>query len=186
MCWKYQYFYKCEAWVNMLMFSTHEMKYVWYLPKKSKFSLSFLFENDTIQISLKKLKLFSVISHQLCGSSSCKRSLHLENGAECHFNEWMNHKKLATKGSRWQWPDFACRKSVTSAQYVDVIGTNVNVQSVISNKFHTYNKIFQTPFAPSFFNFRYSENINRITHLWTENITFIHRWYALISLLSIK
>ena len=28
--------------VKILMFSTHEMKYIWYLPKKSKFSFYFV------------------------------------------------------------------------------------------------------------------------------------------------
>ena len=31
----------------MLIFSLHEMKYIWYLPKKSKFSLYFKLNGNT-------------------------------------------------------------------------------------------------------------------------------------------
>lgn len=42
MWWKHWYFHECEARVKMQMFSKHEMKYFWYLPKKSKFSFYFI------------------------------------------------------------------------------------------------------------------------------------------------
>ena len=35
---KIRIFHECEARVKMLIFSPHEMKYIWYLPKKSIFS----------------------------------------------------------------------------------------------------------------------------------------------------
>ena len=41
-CWKHQNFHECKARVKILMFSTHEMKYTWYLPKKYKFSFYFI------------------------------------------------------------------------------------------------------------------------------------------------
>ena len=31
----------------MLIFSLHEMKYIWYLPKKSKFSFYFILNGNT-------------------------------------------------------------------------------------------------------------------------------------------
>ena len=35
-------FFTSYALVKMLIFSLHEMKYIWYLPKKSKFSFYFI------------------------------------------------------------------------------------------------------------------------------------------------
>ena len=44
MCWK-QHFNQCKAQVKMLKFSTHSIKYFWYLPKKREnFLLYFLGE----------------------------------------------------------------------------------------------------------------------------------------------
>ena len=40
-------FHECVARVKMLIFSTHEMKYIWYLSKKSKFSFSFILNGNT-------------------------------------------------------------------------------------------------------------------------------------------
>ena len=42
-------FHECVAQVKMLIFSPHEMKNIWYLPKKSKFS--FIFYSTEIQKS---------------------------------------------------------------------------------------------------------------------------------------
>ena len=44
---KISIFYECVARVKMLIFSTHEMKYIWYLPKKSKFSFYFILNGNT-------------------------------------------------------------------------------------------------------------------------------------------
>ena len=38
---KINIFHECVARVKMLIFSPHEMKYIWYMPKKSKVSLFF-------------------------------------------------------------------------------------------------------------------------------------------------
>ena len=37
--------------VKVLMFSTHEMKYIWYLPHKSKFSFYFVLFYATYNVS---------------------------------------------------------------------------------------------------------------------------------------
>ena len=80
----------------MLLFSTHKIKFVWYLPKQSKISFYFiLFQRTTgNETTLQKLTFFLTIS---CEFSLVQRvhwvyywvkhSLHLENGTECHFNE---------------------------------------------------------------------------------------------------
>ena len=39
MCWKYQKIHSCYALVNLLIFSSHSMKYIWYSPQKSKYPL---------------------------------------------------------------------------------------------------------------------------------------------------
>ena len=43
---KISIFHECVARVKMLIFSPHEMKYIWYLPKKSKFSFYFIFNSS--------------------------------------------------------------------------------------------------------------------------------------------
>ena len=43
----------------MLIFSPHEMKYIWYLPKKSKFSLYFILNGNTEITTLLLLGRFS-------------------------------------------------------------------------------------------------------------------------------
>ena len=40
-------FHECVARVRMLIFSPHEMKYIWYLPRKSKFSFYFILNGKT-------------------------------------------------------------------------------------------------------------------------------------------
>ena len=75
----------------MLIFSTHEMKYIWYMPKKSKFSFYFILNGNTEITTL----LFTWSFHvrfDFCSVFSgynigCKRGLHLENGLESYFNE---------------------------------------------------------------------------------------------------
>ena len=44
---KISIFHECVARVKMLIFSPHKMKYIWYLPKKSKFSLYFILNGNT-------------------------------------------------------------------------------------------------------------------------------------------
>ena len=39
---KISIFHECVARVKMLIFSPHSMKYIWYSPQKSKFSLYFI------------------------------------------------------------------------------------------------------------------------------------------------
>ena len=39
---KISIFHECAARVKNVMFSQNEMKYIWYLPKKSKFSFYFI------------------------------------------------------------------------------------------------------------------------------------------------
>ena len=39
-------FHECVARVKMLTFSPHEKKYIWYLPKKSKFSFYFILNGN--------------------------------------------------------------------------------------------------------------------------------------------
>ena len=43
---KISIFHECVAQVKMLIFSRHEMKYIWYLPKKSKFSFLILYSTE--------------------------------------------------------------------------------------------------------------------------------------------
>ena len=73
---------------DLLIFSTHEMKYFWYLLKKINFLFIFSVEG-------KKLNFFdSYFSLILPGSAGLVgiiwvSSLHLENGLLCHFNDWI-------------------------------------------------------------------------------------------------
>ena len=39
MSWKHRNFHSCCAFMKILMFSTHSMKYIWYSPQKSKYPL---------------------------------------------------------------------------------------------------------------------------------------------------
>ena len=43
MCFKHQNFHECAARVKILMFSTHEMKYILYLPEKILFFFFYTF-----------------------------------------------------------------------------------------------------------------------------------------------
>ena len=47
--------------VKFLMFSTYEMKYFWYLPKKKSFFLSFLTKRNNGKQTTSKLTVFSLI-----------------------------------------------------------------------------------------------------------------------------
>ena len=94
--WKISFFHKCVAKVKILIFSPHEMNYIWFLPKKS------------IQRKTQKAKpnffsgrfsfiFFSVfIGYKIW----CKHSLHLENGLESYFNEW-NARNQHLKKVNW-------------------------------------------------------------------------------------
>ena len=77
--------------VKLLIFSRHEMKYFWYLPKKKFF---FFF-------SLRGKNFFLVISpYAFSGYNiGCKHSLHLENGLKCHLNEWIKRNLQFKKAS---------------------------------------------------------------------------------------
>ena len=75
----------------MLIFSPHEMKYFWYLPKKSKFSFYFILNGNTEITTLLFTWSFRV-RFDFCSvfigyNIGCKHSLHLENGLESYFNE---------------------------------------------------------------------------------------------------
>ena len=60
---KISIFRECVARAKTQIFSLQEIKYTWYLPKKSKFSFYFILNIES------------------------KHSLHLENGLESYFNE---------------------------------------------------------------------------------------------------
>ena len=56
-------FSECAARVKIFMFSTHEMKYIWYSPKKSKFSFYFMqytgiFQFTRQAVKMQKTKIF--------------------------------------------------------------------------------------------------------------------------------
>ena len=85
----------------MLIFSPHEMKYIWYLPKKSKFSLYFIL-NGNIEITTLLFTWSFLVRFDFCSVFigyyiGCKRSLHLENGLESYFNEWNARNQLLKK-----------------------------------------------------------------------------------------
>ena len=75
----------------MLIFSPHKMKYIWYLPKKSKFSFYFILNGNTeittLLFTWSFLVRFDFCSVFIVYNIGCKRSLHLENGLESYFNE---------------------------------------------------------------------------------------------------
>ena len=65
-CWKHQNFHECAARMKSSMFSTHKMKYIWYLLKKSKFSFYFILFLEDLQ--------FIILLTMLQGESQwCKR-----------------------------------------------------------------------------------------------------------------
>ena len=88
---KISIFHECVARVKMLIFSPHEMKYIWYLPKKSKFSLYFILNGNTeittLLFTWSFLVRFDFCSVFIGYNIGCKHSLHLENGLESYFNE---------------------------------------------------------------------------------------------------
>ena len=57
---KFSIFHECVARVKMLIFSLHEMKYIWYLAKKSKFSFYFILNGNTEITTLLLLGCFFV------------------------------------------------------------------------------------------------------------------------------
>ena len=76
----------------MLIFSPHEMKCIWYLPKKSKFSFYFILNGNTeittLLFTWSFLVWFDFCSVFIGYNIGCKHSLHLENGLESYSNEW--------------------------------------------------------------------------------------------------
>ena len=89
---KISIFHECVARVKMLIFSPHEMKYIWYLPRKSKFSFYFILNGNTeittILFTWSFLVRFDFCSVFVGYNIGFKHSLHLENGLESYFNEW--------------------------------------------------------------------------------------------------
>ena len=73
------------ALVKLLVFSTHEMKYFWYLPIKSKFSFYFALRGKNFFASHFSLILLG--SALLVGTVMGTNSLHLENGSVILMNE---------------------------------------------------------------------------------------------------
>ena len=71
----------------MLIFSSHEMKYIWYLPKKSKFSLYFILNGNTDITTLLFTWSFLVRFEFRSVFIGYNIGLHLENGLESYFNE---------------------------------------------------------------------------------------------------
>ena len=88
---KISIFHECVAQVKMMIFSPLEMKYIWYLLKK----VNFLFILYITEIQKARpnffLGCFSFdLTFAVCLlgiTLGVKRSLHLENGLESHFNE---------------------------------------------------------------------------------------------------
>ena len=86
---KISIFHECVARVKMLIFSPHEMKYIWYLPKKSKFSFYFILNGNT-EITTLLFTWSFFVRFDFCSvfigyNIGCKHSLHLENGLESYF-----------------------------------------------------------------------------------------------------
>ena len=88
---KISIFHECEARVKMLIFSLHEMKYFWYLPRKSKFSFYFILNGNTeittLLFTWSFLVRFDFCSVFIGYNIGWKLCLHLENGLESCFNE---------------------------------------------------------------------------------------------------
>ena len=84
-------FNECVARVKMLIFSPHEMKYIWYLPRKSKFSFYFILNGNakitTLPFTWSFLVRFGFCSVFIGYNIGCKHSLHLENTLDSYFNE---------------------------------------------------------------------------------------------------
>ena len=74
----------------MLIFSPHEMKYIWYLPKERKFSFYFILngntESTTLLLPWSFLVRFDFTSVFIGYHMGCKHNLHLENGLVSYFN----------------------------------------------------------------------------------------------------
>ena len=85
----------------MLIFSLHEMKYIWYSPQKSKFSFYFILygntEITTLLFTWSFLVRFDFCSVFIGYNFGCKHSLHLENGLESYLTKEI--KKSAFKES---------------------------------------------------------------------------------------
>ena len=70
----------------MLIFSLHEMKYIWYLPKKCKFS--FILYSTEIQKSQLYFLLGRFSFDLTFAVCLLGITLGLEYGLESYFNEW--------------------------------------------------------------------------------------------------
>ena len=87
---KFIIFHECVARVKLLIFSPHEMKFISYLLKKSKFSVYFILNGNTESTA----ELFTwsfLVQFDFCSvfigyNIGCEHCLHLENGLESYFN----------------------------------------------------------------------------------------------------
>ena len=90
----------CVAGVKLLIISTHEIKYFWYVPEKVSFlfcpsgrtngkqtasQIFFSCHFSLVLLSLARLECIILGANYIW----CKHSLHIENGLECLFNEWI-------------------------------------------------------------------------------------------------
>ena len=66
--------------MKLLIFSTHEMKYFWYLPKKVNFPFIFSVKGKPQLFSLSFLVNFALLSAFNGYNNGWKHNLHLENG----------------------------------------------------------------------------------------------------------
>ena len=82
--------------VKMLIFSLHEIKYIWYLPRKSKFSFYFILNRNTeittLLFTWSFLVRFDFFSVFIGYNIGCKHSLHLENGLESYLTNEITQK----------------------------------------------------------------------------------------------
>ena len=95
--------------MKLLIFSTYEIKYIWYLPKKSKFSFYFFRKGGKINFFYCHFSLILLGSARLVGVILGAT----ENGILCHLNEWIKRnlrfKKAAGSCHRI---DVACKLSL--------------------------------------------------------------------------
>ena len=133
---KISIFHECVARVKMLIFSPHEMKFIWYLPRKSKFSFYFILNGNTEIITLlffwSSLARFDFCSVFIGYNIGCKHSLHLENGLDTYFNEW-NARNQHLKKVYW-----VCLREASRANWryarsnSDVIMFDVDVTTCVA------------------------------------------------------
>ena len=87
---KISIFHECIAQVKMLIFSPHEMKYIWYLPKKGKFYFYFILNRTDAQPNLfpGRFSLDLTFSVCLLGTTlGVNTKFAPRKSLESHFNE---------------------------------------------------------------------------------------------------